>query len=135
MAQYSPRFFPGQSISSEVSADVTAGQCLVVSGDGTVAASSGESAAFVGVAVSDVADGSAVAIYTQGVHRLTASGGITAGQLVKTAAAGAVAAATAATTIDGDTDTITLGDTAQAVVIGVALTTALDGATVFVKLS
>lgn len=135
MAQYAPKFFPGQSISLEADGDIDGGDCTVVSGSGTVATSSAESASFVGVAVASVKDGEPVALYTQGVHRLVASGGITAGNPVKTAAAGAVAAATSATTIDGEADTISLGDTAQEVIIGVALTTALDGAEVLVKLS
>ena len=76
---------------------MTAGQALIVSGDDTVAASSGASAAFVGIAAFDAASGADVNVITEGVHELAASGSITAGDLVITAASGAVATQGSAT--------------------------------------
>lgn len=160
MSQYAPKFFPGQTITMEAGADIAGGQALVVNSSGKAAPSSGESPAFIGVAVSDVKSGQPVAIYRVGVHRLTAAGAITAGGLVKTGSSGKVAAATdqtaatAESTASGTVDVpgeaqsdvpldidvtttvdVAEGDAAQAVVIGVALTTAAqDGDEVLVAL-
>ena len=88
---YSPIFFCGDSITRVTSAAVTAGQVLIVSGDDTVAASSGASAAFLGIAGFDAASGAEVTVIDEGVHELAASGSIAAGDLVIPAASGAVA--------------------------------------------
>lgn len=109
---YSPVFFPADTFSVTTSGAVTAGQALVVSGDGTVAASSGASVAFVGIAAFDAASGADVTLLNEGVHILAASGAITAGELVTTAAAGAVATQGAASAAN------------DVQCIGVALTTA-----------
>lgn len=112
MSDYSPKYLPGQTITSTASDTITGGQCLVVSGTGTVAAGSATSAAFVGVAKFDVISGAYVTLTGRGpVHISTATGGITAGQQVECATAGTVAA--------GTTNPI-----------GVALTTAANGASV-----
>ena len=94
---YSPLYYCGDSFTRTTSAAVTAGQALIVSGDDTVAASSGASAAFVGIAAFDAASGADVNVITEGVHELAASGSITAGDLVITAASGAVATQGSAT--------------------------------------
>jgi hypothetical protein len=112
MSDYSPKYLPGSTITAVTSGVVTGGQQLVVSGTGTVAAASGTSAAWVGTALCDAASGAYVTLAGRGpVHVSTASGGVTAGQQVECAASGLVAA--------GATNPI-----------GVALTTALTGASV-----
>lgn len=116
MAEYLPLFKPGCSISSTASAAVTGGQLLVVSGSGTVAPSSVATHAFVGVAAFDAASGAAVGVHKGGVHRLTATGAITAGDRVIPAANGTVA------TLGAGTD--------YSQVVGIALTTAAAGAAV-----
>jgi predicted RecA/RadA family phage recombinase len=116
MAEYLPVFKPGQDITSTTSAAVVGGRLLVVSGNGTVAESSAATGAWVGVAAYDAASGARVAIHKGGVQRLTASGAITAGDRVIPAANGRVA---------------TLGAGADySQVVGIALTTAADGAAV-----
>lgn len=115
MADYLPLFKPGQSITSTTSAAVTGGQLLIVSGSGTVAASSAATHLFVGVAAFDAASGAEVTIHKGGVQRLTATGAITAGERVMAAAGGTVAA---------------FSGTDYSQVVGVALTTAANGAAV-----
>lgn len=125
MSDYSPKYLPGATITATTSGTVTGGQQLVVSGDGTVAASSAASAAWVGAALCDAASGALVTMTGRGpVHISTASGAITAGDQLVTATAGKVAALAAAT-----------GDAAADInnarsVIGIALTTAADTAAV-----
>lgn len=125
MSDYSPKYLPGDTITATTSGVVTGKQQLVVSGDGTVAASSAASAAWVGTALCDAASGALVTMTGRGpVHISTASGAITAGDQLVTATAGKVAALAAAT-----------GDAAADInnarsVIGIALTTAADTAAV-----
>lgn len=109
---YSPVYKPGQAFSRTTSADVTAGQVLIVSGVDTVAPSSAASVAFVGVAAFTAASGSDVTVLSGGVHILGATGAIAAGELVTAATAGTVA--TQATPSAGN----------DVQVIGVALNTA-----------
>ena len=109
---YSPVYAPGQSFSATTSGAVTAGQALVVSGDGTMTASSTASVAFVSIAAFDAASGADVTVLSGGVHVLASSGAITAGELVTTAASGAVATQGAASAAN------------DVQCIGVALTTA-----------
>jgi hypothetical protein len=88
---YTPIYCEGEAFTRVTSAAVTAGQALVVSGDDTVAPSSGASVAYLGVAAFDAASGAEVTVLSGGVHELAASGAIAAGELVTTAASGAVA--------------------------------------------
>ena len=103
----------------KVSADVKKGQVVVISGDMTVAPSSAASAAVIGVAMFDAKNGDPVSVETEGLFSLTASGAITAGAQVESAAGGKVA---------------TKGGTVTKV-IGIALNTASNGEEVFVKFS
>lgn len=112
MAEYAPLFFPSDTFSRTTSAAVTAGQLLMVSGDNTVAKTSGAVSSWVGVAATDAASGADVTVYTEGVHILAASGAITAGDLVIPAANGAVS------TIG------TLSATVDSQIVGVALAAA-----------
>jgi len=121
MAEYLPLHLPGQTFTRRASAAVTGGQLVAVSGTGTVAPSTAASASWLGVAAFDVLTGTDVTVFTEGVQRLTASGAITAGSTVEGAAAGRVAAHTVGT---NDTN-----------IVGLALTTAADGALVEIKLA
>lgn len=116
MGEYVPAFVPARTFSATASAAITGGQVLVASGSGTVAPSAAASAAVVGVAGNDTAPGQRVTVWGPGVHEVTASGAITAGQTVEAAAGGQVAAHT-----NGTNDLN---------IIGVALTTAAGGAKV-----
>ena len=103
----------------KASADVKKGQVVVISDDMEVAPASAASAAVLGVAMFDAKEGDPVSVETEGLFRLTASGAITAGAQVESAAGGKVA---------------TKGDTVTKV-IGIALNTTPNGGEVFVKFS
>lgn len=119
MAEQTPAYFPADRLPRTTSAAVTGGQLLVVSGNDTVAPSSAASAAWLGVAGHDAANGAQVVVYTVGVHLVPASGAIAAGANVVPAAAGAVADIGAGTAFNQ--------------VVGVALSAA-SGGKVLIKL-
>ncbi|UVO12819.1 DUF2190 family protein [Mycobacterium sp. SVM_VP21] len=96
-SDYVPKFLGGCTITCTATADITAGQLVVVSGDYKVAPSSAAAQSQFGVAVRSVKSGQRVAVWFEGVHQLAASGAISAGTAVVGAASGAVAAATAET--------------------------------------
>jgi predicted RecA/RadA family phage recombinase len=110
MAEYLPVFKPGQAMTSQASATITAGMLLEVSGSGTVGPAGAASVKVVGVAATDAASGDKVTYFAGGVQHCPASGAITAGARVDAVAAGVVAGTTAP--------------------VGVALTTAADTADV-----
>lgn len=118
MAEYAP-LHKGAEYTRRLSGTVTGGQVVIVSGSGTVAAGSAATHLWFGVAAVDGVSGDDIGIETGGVQKLIASGAITAGQLVEVATAGKVAAHT-----NGTNDFN---------VLGLALTTAVDGAVVEVK--
>lgn len=114
MGAYEPKFLYNDVVTGTASTTITGQQALIVSGNGTVGPASATSPAFVGVAAFDAASGERVSFFPRGkVHISTASGAITAGARVDTAAAGAVA--TGAASVNN---------------IGIALTTAADTALV-----
>lgn len=111
---YSPLFLPGHEITLTASATITAGQVVEVSGPSTVAPSAAASTKVVGVAAFDAAANQDVTVFARGItHISTASGAITAGARVDAGAAGTVASGAAGVNN-----------------VGVALTTAADGAAV-----
>lgn len=114
MADYSPLYLPGKAVTVTVSAAVTGGKALKVSGDGTVAHAAAAADLIVGVAGQDATtSGDKIVGYLRGtVHRLLAVGTVTAGQVVEAAAGGGVATHTQGTN--------------DVRVFGVALTTATD---------
>ncbi|WP_436759333.1 capsid cement protein [Streptosporangium sp. V21-05] len=122
MSDYIPVFTPADAVPATTSATVTGGQLLAVSGNGTVAPAAAGSAAYIGVASFDAANGARVTYTPRGViHESIADGGITAMDQVQAGATGkvkslAAAAGNAAADI-----------TAARAVIGTALTTATDG--------
>lgn len=115
MSDYVPLFMPGQAFTSQASAAITGGKAVKVSGDGTVATAVAAADLIIGVASQDAAaSGDKVGVFARGtVHRLTASGTVTAGDVVEAAAAGAVATHTQGTN--------------DVRVFGIALTTATTG--------
>ncbi len=92
MADYTPIFKPGVEVTLTASADITAGQTLVVTGQQTVGPAAGASAAYAGVAAFDAKSGEKVVVIGPAVHELTASGAVADGDLVTTASTGRVAA-------------------------------------------
>lgn len=119
MADYLPLHTPGNVFTRTVSADVVGGQLVRVSGTGTVAPAGAGAIDWLGVAAFDAKAGDLVTVWTEGVHRLKASGAIPAGSLVSAGANGTVA----------------VGATpAAGANVGLALTTAADTALVEVKL-
>lgn len=101
MADYLPRFKPGNAFSQTASAAITGGRLVAVSATGTVATAPADSAAIVGVAGVDVAaSGDKLLVYGVrggGVHKLVASGAITAGAGVVSDTGGKVKSAVTAT--------------------------------------
>lgn len=120
MAEYLPLHLPGKAFTRTASAAITGGQLVVVSGSGTVAPASVATHSWIGVASTDAANGAVLTVFTEGVQRLTATGSITAGQLVDAATAGTVAAHT--------------NGTSDYNVVGLALTTVTTGQLVEVDL-
>lgn len=114
MGAYEPKYLYSDQVSATFSATTTGGQTLVVSGNGTLGPAGADSNAFVGKAAHDVAANGRGSYFPRGkVHITIAAGAITAGDRVNTGAAGTVKTAAAAVAN-----------------IGVALTTAADGAAV-----
>ncbi|TIC78785.1 capsid cement protein [Nocardioides sp. GY 10127] len=111
MADYLPKFFVGAKPTILAgSGGVTGGK--LIEHDGTVSAAA--SLTVIGVAATDAAVGDPVTYFPLPgqVHYLTAgTGGVTAGQLVKSDASGNVVTATS-------------GTDADAAILGIALTTA-----------
>ena len=101
----------------KASKDVKKGQVVVVSGDMTVAPSTEASAKVLGVAMFGAKADEPVSVETEGLFSMKASGAITAGDKVASAADGAVAKATDANTV------------------GIAINSASNGEEVFVKFS
>lgn len=118
MAEYLPIYKPGQALTLKASASITGGQVVAISGSGTVAPAGAASTAVVGVAGFDAATNDNVTVFAGGVQVCTASGAITAGAPVIAGAAGTVVSS--ATPPAGQQ-------------VGVALTTAADGAKVRVQ--
>lgn len=118
MAEYLPIYKPGQALTLKASAAITGGQLVALTGSGTVGPAGAASAAWVGVAAFDGATNDNVTIHSGGVQSLTASGAVTAGDQVVSAANGQVATGTPAS---------------PGAFVGVALTTAASGAKVRVK--
>lgn len=116
MTETAPIYFPADKLPLTTSADVTAGQVVVVSGANTVAPIAAANEAWLGVAAHDAASGKAIVVYTEGVHQVPSSGSIAAGKPVIGATGGAVAAF-----VNGDT-----GAGKPETVIGVALSAATN---------
>lgn len=114
MADYSP-IYAGGAVpwTATTSGAVTGGRVLAASATGTVAHAAADSAVAVGVAAHDAASGGLVTVWPLDgvVHRLSATGAITALAGVVTDAAGEVKTATIATAAAAGT------------LIGTALTT------------
>lgn len=122
MADYLPIRIPGQALVATASAAITAGQIVEVSGNDTVAPAGAASAKWLGVAAFDAKAGDRVTVHAGGTQAPIAAGSVTAGALVAVAADGKVATATEA-----------VEDTPADPVVGVALTSAADGAEVRVQ--
>ena len=103
----------------KASKDVKKGQVVEISGDMTIAPTSAASKKVIGVAMFDAKAGEEVAVETEGLFKMKASAGITAGDLVESAADGKVA---------------TVGGTVTKT-IGVAINSATKDTAVYVKFS
>ena len=91
MAEYVPLFIPGKRFTRSVSAAVTGGQLVRVSGSGTVAPTTAASADWLGVAGHDAAIGQSVTVFCGGVQRVACTAAIAAGATVEGATGGQVA--------------------------------------------
>lgn len=127
MGDYLPRF-EGDEFTSQASGTITGGQVLAVSGSGTVAAAGANAGNWVGVAGFDASSGDKVTVLRGGIQKLTASGTVTAGDIVVCAASGKVSTLAAVTTPTAADVTNTRA------IVGIALTTATDGNIVDVEM-
>lgn len=123
MGVYSPIALAGDRFTYTAGAAITGGQVVYISGPTAVTPTSAATSAVIGVAAFDAASGGLVTVHSEGIHPLTASGAITAGDLVIAASGGKV------TTIGSATATT------DSQIVGKALTTATDGNPVNVRLS
>lgn len=97
MADYLPKFTPGQAVTFTASAEVTGGQAVEITGARSVGPAAAASTKYIGVAAFTAAAGQKVTVHLPGqVQRLKAVGAITAGATVQTGAAGTVASGAAA---------------------------------------
>lgn len=125
MSDYTPLYVPGDAYTSTASATIVGGQLVEVSGTDTVGPAGANSLKVVGVAAFDAASGARVTIYLgKVIHEVTASGAITAGDLLVAAAAGKVSTLAVVTTPTAADVTNTRA------IVGVALNTAADTAKV-----
>lgn len=118
MADYTPVYDGGADpLTLTTSAAVTGGQCLIVTGSGTVGPSAGASAVAIGIAAFDAASGAKVTVWpiNNAIHEMVAAAGITAGDGITSAASGQVTTAVVGTAAAAGT------------LIGIALTTATSG--------
>jgi len=129
MAGHVHLFDPGDPVTFTAEADVTGGQLVIITGDREVSPATAKSPAWVGVAAFDAKAGEKVTVLKGGVHRLTASGAITAGATVVAAADGKVAALAAVT----DPTPTDVTDTRA--IVGIALTGGTNNSPVEIDLS
>lgn len=121
MADYIPKFHPGQAVTFTASADVVGGRLVEVTGDRSVGPAGAKSAKVAGVAARDAVAGEHVLVHVGGVQTLPATAAVVAGASVAAAAAGAVVTAVGDSAA-GDPLIFTAGDP----VVGLALTAAAD---------
>jgi hypothetical protein len=129
MADYVPIQIEADTITLAASGTIAAGNVVAVSGSGTVAVAGANATNWVGVASVAAVSGDNLAIYTEGIQLLVASGTVTAGDAVVPAASGKVSTLAAVTTPTAADVTNTRG------LLGIALTTATDGNTVRVLIA
>lgn len=117
MADYLPKFKPGEAFTITATGTITGGQLVTIAG----AVAGADSTTWLGVASRDAATGQTTGVYCDGVQRLTAGGSISAGDRVKCGASGTVV-------------TLTAGSDAYDRLVGIALEAATNGNPVLVKL-
>lgn len=119
MADYRPKFKPGEAITRTATGAITGGRLVTVAG----VVAGADSTTWLGVASKDCGTGDTFGVYMDGVQRLTASAAIAAGDRVKCAATGKIA-------------TLTAGSDAYDRLVGVALeAAAADGDVIAVKMA
>lgn len=93
MADYLPKFKPGEAVTFTASGTVTGGRLQAVTGNRTVADAAADVATVVGVAGFDGVSGDQITVFTRagGVQRLVASAAIAAGAKVISATGGKIA--------------------------------------------
>jgi len=114
--EYIEQFAPGLDVTFNVGTDVRAGRVVELTGSRSIGETSGASAKVVGVAARTAKTGDSVVVKHGKWQRLIAAGPIAAGDRVASASQGRVATATTGATI------------------GLAITSAADGATASIRL-
>jgi predicted RecA/RadA family phage recombinase len=90
MADYTPKFLPGQNVTYSAGAAITGGQVVYLSAAGTCLLTAAAHANVLGVATRDVASGELLAVSRGGVQRCTSGAAIAVGDPLKSAATGRV---------------------------------------------
>lgn len=90
MADYAPKYQPGEDVTYAAAAAVVGGNVVFLSAAGQVSPTTAASALVVGVAETDAAVGDYVAVSRGGVQRLVSGGAISVGDPLKSAASGRV---------------------------------------------
>ena len=90
MADYTPKFLPGQNVTYSAGAAITGGQVVYLSAAGTCLLTAAAHANVLGVATRDVATGERVAVSRGGVQRCVSGAAIAVGDPLKSAASGRV---------------------------------------------
>jgi hypothetical protein len=91
MADYVPVFSPGEDITQTAGAAITAGQLVSLSAANTVVPTAAATAAWLGVATTDAANGAKVGITCGGVQEVKCSAAVAVGDVVIPASTGRVA--------------------------------------------
>lgn len=91
MADYAPKFIPGEDVTYAAAAPIVGGNVVYLSAAGQITPTSAATNAVVGVAETDAATGDYVAVSRGGVQRLVSSAAIAVGAGVQAAASGRVA--------------------------------------------
>lgn len=101
MGDWLPRYATEEPVPMTTSAPVTGGQLVYVSGNNTVAPTSGASTLPFGIAAfDDPVGGNVITVYRRCIGTVAASGSIAAGAAIIAAASGAVATIASDTTYD-----------------------------------
>jgi hypothetical protein len=101
MGDWLPRFAAEKPVPMTTSAPVTGGQLVYISGNNTIAPTSGASTLLFGVAaMDDAVGGNVITVFRACIGSVAASGAIAAGAAIIPAASGAVATIASDTTYD-----------------------------------
>jgi predicted RecA/RadA family phage recombinase len=98
MADYAPKYSPGDHVTYAAAAAIVGGNVVYLSAAGQVTPTSAAAATVVGVASTDAATGDYISVVRGGVQRLVSGAAIAVGDPLKSAASGRVVPTSSART-------------------------------------